>query len=123
MGCLLATGAPSITKNWVAPESAMTSVGGGRRQVLTRARWLVVDMEVLDVTMVASSSSWMDERKVVGYGKVVVSTSNDSKHLNASFLIAAPNHHMFVGNSVLCLFLVEHGCPKSMYCWAFWRVK
>jgi hypothetical protein len=31
-------------------------------------------MEVLDVTMVALSSSWMDERKVVGYGKVVVLT-------------------------------------------------
>ncbi len=74
VGCLLATGAPSITKIWVAPESAMASVGGGRRQVLTRARWLVDDMEVLDVTMVASSSSWIDERKVVGYGKVVVLT-------------------------------------------------
>jgi hypothetical protein len=52
----------------------MASVGGGRRQVLTRARWLVVDMEVLDVTMVALSSSWMDKQKVVGYSKVVVMT-------------------------------------------------
>jgi hypothetical protein len=74
VGRLLAAGAPSLTKNWVAPESAMASVGGGRRQVLTRARWLVVDMEVLDVMMVASSSPWMDEWKVVGYSEVVVLT-------------------------------------------------
>jgi hypothetical protein len=74
VGRLLTTGAPSITKIWVAPESAMASVGEGRRQVLSRACWLVIDMEVLDVTMVALSSSWMDERKAVGYGKVVVLT-------------------------------------------------
>ncbi len=74
IGCLFATGAPSITKNWVAPESAMASVGGGSRQISTRAHWLVVDMDVLDVTMVASSSSWMTKQKLVGYSKFVVLT-------------------------------------------------
>ncbi len=74
VGCLLATGAPSITKIWVVPESAMASVGGGSRQIPMRMRWLVFDMDVLDVTMVALSSPWMDKQKLVGYGKILVLT-------------------------------------------------
>jgi hypothetical protein len=74
IGHLLATDAPSITIIWVVPESAMASVGDGSRQVPTRARWLVVDMDLLDVTMVALSSSWMAKQKLVGYCKFVVLT-------------------------------------------------
>ncbi len=73
IGCLLATGAPSITEIWVAPELVMASVGGRSRQVVpTRANWLVVDMDILDVTMVALSSSWMAKQKLVGYSEFVV---------------------------------------------------
>ncbi len=35
---------------------------------------------------------------------------------------AAPNRHID-GNCVLCLFLVQHGCPKAIYCWEFCHVK
>jgi hypothetical protein len=42
VGHLLATGAPSITKIWVAPELAMASVGGGSRQVHWNESWIIV---------------------------------------------------------------------------------
>ncbi len=126
---------PSITTICVAPKSVMASQVGSWKEAPAKAGTLRIccsarclyepyNKLVLEASTVASSSPvdvmQMERHNWVGYGKSVL-TCNEFKHLNAT-LFAASNHHMFLGNCVLCLFFMEQGWLRSIYCCTIWRL-
>ncbi len=124
---------PSVTKIWVAPESAIASFDAiiiaaySRVDVVneekTDSRLVVEPSETFDVTtvMLMSSSSKIISltggKNCVGSDAVLI-TENVSLHLNATSPTIAPNRHI-CGNTVLWRFFVLHPYPSSMYCCAF----
>ena len=136
---LLWTGIPSMTKIWVAPESAIASFVAiviaayvhfeaclGANEENADSRLIVEPADTFEVTTVMSSSSTttvlMGERVCVGSDALLI-TENVSLHLNATLPAIAPNRHIPCGNSVLCRFFVAQLYPWLMYCCAFCRVK
>ena len=131
---LLMTGVPSITKIWVAPESAIASFEAivkaayahldccrGANEEKTDSRFAAEPSETFDVTTVMSSSSTMlllaGENLLLGSDAVLI-TENVSLHLNATSPTIAPNRHIW-GKTVLWRFFVLHPYPASTYCCAF----
>ncbi len=136
--CLLWTGVPSMTKIWVAPESAIASFNAiiivtyahfdcclGANEENADSRLVVDPFDTFDVTTVMSSSSMMNsltgENNRAG-SDVVLITENVSLHLNATLPTIPPNHHIW-GKTVLWRLFVLHLYPALMYCCAFCRVK
>ena len=131
---LLWTGVPSMTKIWVAPESAITSFDAialvayahfdcclGANKENADLRLLVEPFEKFDVTTVMSSSSTIisltGENIIVG-SEAVLRTEHVSLHLNVTLLTIAPNRHIW-GKIVLWRFFVLHPYPALTYCCAF----
>jgi hypothetical protein len=135
---LLWTGVPSMTKIWVAPESAIASFDAivivaythfdcclGANKENANSRLVVNPFDTFDVTTVMSSLSTMNsltgENNRAG-SDVVLITENVSLHLNATLPTIAPNRHIW-GKTVLWQLFVLHLYPALMYCCAFCRVK
>ena len=135
---LLWMGMPSMTKIWVAPESAIASFDVivivayahvyafcGVNKENADSILFVDPSDTFDVTTVMSSSStsmlWVAGNIWVGSDAMLI-TENVSLHLNAMSLLIAPNHHI-CGKAVLWRFLVAQLYPWLMNCCAFCLVK
>jgi len=135
---LLWMGMPSMTKIWVAPESAIASFDAiviaayahvdacrGVNEENADSIVFVDPSDTFDVTTVMSSSStsisWAGGIIWVGSNAMRI-TENVSLHLNAMSLLIAPNHHI-CGKTILWRFLVAQLYPWSMYCCTFCLVK